>query len=247
MSFTIAFTVSAQREKYLRQALDSWGKVRGIQDAHLLFCMEPRPVHSPFPVGEFKAFLQRSFRSTEVIVNDVRKGCFANTRDTMRRAFADGASFTILAEEDLVVADDLLEYFTWAQRYRDDEKAIAVCSHVMATSGLPGKAVRVPWFSPLVWGTWPDRWEQFILPGWGGIPGNPEAWDHHLRTLIHEGGLCSLFPAWSRSEHIGRASTLTPGALSEHFFEASTSQCFRPHYEPQDWQELPPDSFKLVV
>jgi len=63
-------------------------------------------------VGEFKAFLQRSFRSTEVIVNDVRKGCFANTRDTMRRAFAGGATFAILAEEDLVVADDLLEYFT---------------------------------------------------------------------------------------------------------------------------------------
>src|SRR5216683_913455 len=117
MKLTIAFTISCLREKYLRQTLDSWSKVRGIQDAHLLFCLEPLTFRAhPFPVAEFGEFVRRSFASSRVVSNEVRKGCFINTRDTMDHAFAGGADFAVLAEEDLVVSADVLEYFIWAQK-----------------------------------------------------------------------------------------------------------------------------------
>ncbi len=251
MNLTIAFTVSCLREKYLRQALDSWTKVRGIQDAHLLFCLEPlsryrrrEPGHPPeqvggtaFPVAEFKEFLRRCFRSTQVVVNERRLGCFRNTQVTLDRAFAAGAEFAVLAEEDLVVATDVLEYFAWAQRYRDDKQV--VCAHTFVSSARPEQAVRTSWFSPLVWGTWPDRWQDFIRPGWGGVPANPDAWDACLRSRIIEDRKACIFPALSRSQHIGKVSTLTPGALAEHFYKASISQCFSAHYPPQEYRECP--------
>lgn len=239
MKLTIAFTVSCLREKYLRQALDSWAQVRGIQDAHLLFCLEPRPHRSPFPVAEFREFLHRSFRSAEATVNEARKGCFLNTQSALDLAFARDADFVVLAEEDLVVATDTLEYFAWAQRYRADPQVQAVCSHTFVSAALPDQVVRTSWFSPLVWGTWRDRWRDFIRPGWSGVASNPEAWDASLRTQILEARKACIFPALSRSQHIGRVSTLTPGALAEYFYKASISQCFSPAYPPQEYRECP--------
>jgi hypothetical protein len=248
MKLTVAFTVSCLREKYLRQALDSWARVRGIQDAHLLFCLEPRPPRSPFPVAEFKEFLRRSFASTQVAVNQTRLGCFANTKSTLDLAFAGGSEFAVLAEEDLLVSTDVLEYFTWAQRFKNDPQVQAVCAHSFETSGQPHQVVRADWFSPLVWGTWPDRWRSFIRPGWGGIPSNPEAWDANMRFLVRNHSQLSVFPAWSRSQHIGRASTLTPGPLAEYFYQGSLSKVFERDYPgPASYTEVPRDSIRLIV
>jgi len=250
VTFTIAFTVSCQREKYLREALNSWGRVRGIQDAHLLFCLEPRPVHSPFPVAEFRDFLHRSFVHTEIVRNPEVLGVTANTRNAMELAFARRPDdFVVLAEEDLLVSMDILEWFTWAQRYRDLDGCgvTTVSAHAHRSTGLPSHAVRVPWFSPLVWGTWLNRWREFIEPGWGGLPDNATAWDADLRERISAAGLFSLFPGQSRSKHIGEMSTLTPGLLSEYFYDASQSQCFSPDYPPQEFTEVPGDSIHILV
>jgi hypothetical protein len=249
VTFTIAFTVSGQREHYLRKAIDSWARVRGIQDAHLLFCVDPlRPVHDRFPVGEFKAFLQRSFRSSEVIVNDTRLGPTGNTQEAMQQGFLRRPDdFVILAEEDLVVADDVLEWFTWAQRYREDKEIQTVCGHIHNSSGRPDQAVRVSWFSPLLWGTWLDRWVDFISKDWQGLPDNPGAWDAHLRNRIADAGLFTLFPGRSRVLHIGEVSTLTPGLLAEYFFEASQSKVFQASYPPQEFTEVATDAIRVLV
>jgi len=249
VSFTIAFTVSCQREHYLRRALNSWGRVRGIQDAHLLFCLEPtRTVHSPFPMAEFRNFLFRNFRSFDIRMNEQVLGPTGNTKNAMVTAFTvNPDDFVILAEEDLLVATDILEWFTWAQRYREDAQVVTVSAHAHRSTGQPDQAVRVPWFSPLVWGTWKDRWQDFIAPGWGGLPDNPGAWDANLRSRIAGAGLCTLFPARSRAQHIGQVSTLTPGLLAEYFYGASTSTCFSPDYPPQAFTEVPGDSLELLV
>lgn len=248
MSFTVAFTVSGLRQKYLRKCLDHWANVRGVQDAHLLFCIEPmRPHQHGFPVAEFKQFCQRSFRNVTVAVNDERLGCFSNTRRAMSTAFAAGAQFAILCEEDLVVADDTLEYFAWCQRYQGDPAVQAVCGHAFHGNGLPKHVVRRPWFSPILWGTWEDRWRSFIEPGWGGAQGNPDAWDANLRERIAAAGKASIFPAWSRSQHIGEISTLTPGSLAVHFYNQSISQCFTARYGRVEYAELPGEDLVLTV
>jgi hypothetical protein len=253
---TIAFTVSCLREKYLRQALDSWSQVRGIQDARLLFCLEPvsrfrrsAPGLPPeqvggtsFPVAEFRDYIVRNFPGCwyHIHVNERRLGCFLNTESALDLAFTrNEAEFAILAEEDMVVSTDILEYFAWAQRYRTDLQAQAVCAHAFVSDGRSDQAVRTSWFSPLVWGTWRERWQDYIRPGWGGVPGNPDAWDAGLRARIIEDKMACIFPALSRSQHIGQVSTLTPGALAEYFYKASISQCFSPDYPPQEYRETP--------
>ena len=193
-SQVIAFTVSGLRQKYLREALGTWGRARGIEDWHLLFSLEP--CRTTFPVAEFTQWAKRVFASAEVAVADSRLGCLRNTRQAMRLAFASGAEFAILAEEDLLVSTDVLEYFTWARdTYGGQEKVTTVCAHSLRTErGGPADVVRSSWFNPLVWGTWKDRWEDFIDPAWGPFDGNSESWDNNLRMQVHSAGRESRLP-----------------------------------------------------
>lgn len=238
-SQVIVFTVSGMREKYLRESLRSWGQVRGIGDWHLVFCLEP--CRQVFPVTEFTHWVNRCFASAEVLVNDTRLGCLRNTRRAMRAAFARGAEFAVCAEEDVLVSDDVGEYFTWARdAYAADGQAAAVCAHAKSASrGGEHDVVRAGWFNPVIWGTWRDRWEQFIDPGWGYCEGNTESWDHHLRLRIGEAGKVSIYPVRSRSLHIGQVSTLTPGTLAEWFYQVSVSESFAAHREPGQFAEIP--------
>jgi len=235
----IAFTVSGQRQKYLREALDSWGQVRGIQDWHLLFALEPCRLN--FPVAEFTHWAHRSFASAEVSVADQRLGCLRNTRRAMRLAFAAGAEFAVLAEEDLLVSQDVLEYFGWAREaYGSDEKVAVVCAHSLRTAGGgPADVVRSSWFNPLVWGTWKDRWEDFINPTWGPFESNLESWDNNLRMQVNSSGREAVFPVYSRSLHIGQTSTLTGTPLSEYFYRGALSSTFTEARPPQAYREIP--------
>lgn len=247
LPLTVAFTVSGQRQKYLRQALGSWARVRGVQDVYLLFCIEPDP---SFPAAEFGGWVERSFAHGRCTVNPERLGVMGNTRQAMDTAFRTGARFAVLAEEDVVVASDALEYFRWAQEaYEADPGIMTVCAHVLASqSALASTAVRLPWFSPLVWGTWKARWTEFIEPGWGGVEGNPQGWDVRLRQRLAEAGLESLFPVRSRSLHIGETSTLFKPELAAHMYPGTRSTCFWPDYPAADWREVPvtPDLDMLV-
>lgn len=242
----IAFTVSGLREKYLSASLGSWAKVRGIKGVRLLFMVEP----TMMDVAAFTGFLDRNFPGSTVVLNDDRLGCLENTKAAVDKAFSLGAQFIILAEEDLEVSDDVLEYFTFTQKYAHDENIIAACAHTFQASpkSPADGVVSARWFSPLVWGTWRSQWEKFIRPEWDGLTGNPQAWDLQLRLRIVHGGKWCVFPGRSRAIHRGIASTLTVAVLAEHFYRASLSNCFSPHYGVQDWHEVPRSKeYGLVV
>ena len=242
----IAFTVSGMREKYLRATLDSWAKVRGIKGVRMLFMVEP----TVMDMNAFCEFLSRNFPGSVVWVNEERLGCLDNTRAAMDKGFGLDAEFVVLAEEDLDVSDDVLEYFAFAQKYRSDENIAAVCAHTyQAGKKSPAHGVfTAHWFSPLVWGTWQPQWEDFIRPLWAGTTGNDQAWDLNLRLQIVRTEKYCAFPGRSRAIHRGVASTLTSALLAEHFYRASLSNCYSPHYDPQDWHEIPRSrEYELVV
>jgi hypothetical protein len=238
-SQVIAFTVSGLRQKYLREALGTWGRARGIGDWHLLFALEP--CRTTFPVAEFTQWANRVFASAEVVVADQHLGCLKNTRRAMRLAFAAGAEFAILAEEDILVSDDVLEYFTWARDVHASEAQVTtVCAHSLRTeAGGPADVVRTSWFNPIIWGTWKDRWKDFIDPVWGPWEGNHQSWDNNLRMQIRSADRQTIYPVYSRSLHIGQTSTLTPGLLSEYFYKGALSSTFSEHREPQQYREVP--------
>jgi hypothetical protein len=232
----VAFTVSGQREEYLLKTLTSWSLVRGIENVRVMLFCEPERA---FPAGEVRAWCARTFASSEVIVNERQLGCSGNTAHAMQAAFMAGVKFAVLAEEDIVVSRDVLEYFGWAQRFQLDPKVAAVCAHTYRSQReTPANiGVRIAWFSPLVWGTWSYQWAHFLLPGWRGSAINPEGWDQHLRDRIVAEEKECIFPGQSRSRHIGQSSTLTKWPLSEHFYGATLSDCFSKEYPVQQWAE----------
>lgn len=235
----IAFTVTGRRQKYLRQSLDSWSRARGIGDWHLLFCLEP--CRTVFPVAEFTQWASREFASSAVHVNSEWMRCSGNTRQAMSMAFASGASFTVLAEEDVEVSTDVLEFFTWARdTYEQDQQVLTVCAHAKQAEAGPGDAVvRSSWFNPVIWGTWADRWRESVGPGWGLVEGALESWDANLRRQVVTGGKVSIFPVRSRALHIGEVSSQTPGQLSGYFYRQYLSSCFDADRAPQSYREIP--------
>lgn len=246
MQIAVAFTVSGHREKYLRQALDSWARARGSLDVPFIFCVEP----SAMPVAEFTAWARRAFPLARVIVNDRRLGCLANTRNAFGQAFAAGADYAVMAEEDLEVASDVLEFHSWAAcEYAPDPQVVSVCAHARAGKGTdPAAVTRACWFNPLVCGTWRDRWDSYVLPGWAGIEGNDQGWDTNWQRRVNRDARYSIFPVMSRVMHIGEISSLVKWPLSEYFYRISRSECYRPDYPPQQYREIPfPEHLGLLV
>jgi hypothetical protein len=235
----IAFTVTGLRQEYLRKSLDSWARARGVEDWAFVFCLEP--CRDTFPVEAFESWARGVFPEVMVYENTRRLGCSANTRQAMGLAFKLGADFAVLAEEDVIVATDVLEYFAWARREYIGHPQVAVaCAHTRCSKGEDlAAATLAPWFSPLVWGTWPGLWDSFIRPSWGGIPSNPEAWDANLRVVLGQAGRQCVFPARSRALHIGEQSTFVMGRIAEHMYQLSISDCFEPEVPPQDYREVP--------
>jgi hypothetical protein len=242
----VAFTVSGQREKYLRATLEYWRKVRGIGDWSFLFSIEP--CEQVFPVEAFHGWATRNLPDVTVLVNRARQGCARNTHQAMSHAFAAGAQFAVLAEEDIQVSTDTAEYFTWAAGKYDGAGLAAVCSHVKASSGgRPDQVTRASWFSPLVWGTWAHTWEKFVSGTWGLRFANREAWDTNLRACIQKAGMTSLFPVQSRALHFGEISTLTTSQISQHLYDLSQSECFELDRGRQDYIEVPFDSVPRLL
>lgn len=249
----VAFTVSGTREKYLRHTLDSWRRVRGIEDVSLIFCVEPEP---NFPLDSFSRWVEQEFLCrTEVWPNQVRLNTLKNTKLAFERGFQQGADFTVLAEEDIEVATDVLEYLTWAKdNYRDDQDVITVCAHAKEGTGEPWQVTRASWFNPLVCGTWPDRWEHFIEPQWGipreftpAVANDYQAWDLNLRHLIHSAGKYSVFPVVSRALHIGEFSTWAPNLLASSYFRQAVSLCYKADIPPQQYREVDFDSVERLI
>lgn len=246
----VAFTVSCTRRAYLDRTLLSWSKVRGVRYAHMVLSLEH---YLPFRKGQaelaakerefdgFEGQLTQLFPHARVSRNSTRLNCLRNTMKAVELGFSTGANFVICAEEDIEVADDTLEYFAWARdRYRNDGEVLAVCAHSVASQGHPEDVVKAPWFTPLVWGTWYDRWAEAMVPVWHPVEGLPEGWDYRIRKLVEGTGARCIYPALSRAQHFGRESTMTAGSPvtgANYFHDRSQSRSFRSHYDELEYAE----------
>lgn len=200
-------------------------------------------------MADFEAWAERSFRHAHCSVNRERLGVVANTRRALDLAFRSSAPFAVLAEEDVVVSADVLEYFSWAAAtYAADPDIMIACAHVLSSrDARAGAVVRLPWFSPLTWGTWKVCWEEFIEPGWGVPEGNALGWDAQLRIRLGEAGVRCLFPLRSRALHIGEVSALYRSELSAHMYPSTRSSCYQEDYPPQRWHEVAAGDVDIVV
>ena len=240
----VAFTVN-DRPGYLRQTLDSWSRVRGIGNCMLVFRCEPGCPEA----AELCETVD--FAPALTVRNHLRAGVLANPWRALEHGFfMHGAQrgypfaddFVVLAEEDMVVSPDVLEYFTWAQRYRDDQQVLGVTTyqHHERPGGLAG-AGPADWrdeneFHFWVWGTWRDRWHNHIRDTWD-LTYARKGWDWDLRDrLVLGAGMTMIAPSLCRSQHIGRegGTHCTPDQ-----FDGLLSSCFAGlDVPPQDYQEV---------
>jgi len=156
-------TVSGDRPGYLTETLDSWSAVRGLAQWSFRFVLEPgrEERRCRAVVEEFSR--RRVARDVHLEVNGDRRGVLANPHHALAGAFATGAGFVVLAEEDIVVADDVCEFLA-AQP--DDPEVLAVCAFSALAAPQPVDVVADAPFSPWVWGTWADRWHDLLGPRW---------------------------------------------------------------------------------
>jgi hypothetical protein len=205
----IAFTAN-NRPGYLQDALISWKNVRGIERYPLVFHVEP--VNSI--VREMCEGAQFG-KSNETIVNPEVYGALGNPWHAFETGF-EYDDFVVLAEDDSVVSTDVMEYFEWCRhQYQEDDEVLAVCAFWGQEPVGPVDGVhRRHWFAPTIWGTWADRWDE-LRKSWD-FDYSHKGWDWNLNERIMGDRHC-VFPAWSRSQHIGKhnGTHMLPGDFEE--------------------------------
>lgn len=238
------------RPNYLREAIASWNQAGGIQNWDASFSLEPSDVESQM-ISEFEQLRSKTLTGE---VNSTRFGVLVNPFAAMKRSFARGSDFSVLAEDDIIVSSDVLEYFEWAsEEYKEDESVLAILAYSRITSENDPQnrsgVARTKVFCPLVWGTWRHRWEFPIEPNWdlnysSGRPDGSEAgWDWNMMRLAVRRGEDFIYPTDSRSNHIG----LYGGThTSPESFPESQAYTFRSnHYRDEQFKEVYVRDWKL--
>jgi hypothetical protein len=221
----IVFTITGHRYAYLRKTLYSWQRVRGIENATLIFLVEPQdgdPGHLVTIHNEGQSVGAKLLLVSE---NAKRLGVAGNPWHAMQTGFR-LADFVILAEEDTPVSTDVLEYFAWAREryaepFNDRSRVRAVCAHQIGEPlGGDGDVLLSKHFSPVVWGTWVLTWQNLFRDSWGG----PQGWDARINKVLQEDRGQVLIPARSRSQHIGE------------YGGAHCTPAYFPHTVSRSWQ-----------
>jgi hypothetical protein len=202
---SLVFT-AYNRPQYFTPVMASWAAVRGFADWDPVVFLEPSPVQQEMTRIAAAA-------GAGVWANPHRRGVSDNPWYALDTAFTvgEGSDFAVLAEDDVLVSDDVLEYFSWAaQRFRR-EHILTVCAASFATTCPPDQeqdTVRSGQFCPLVWGTWADRWTAVLRDSWdhdysSGTATQPQCgWDWNIGLRVM-GDWQVIAPAASRSVHIG--------------------------------------------
>ena len=246
LSDVVVMTTAWRRPYYLEQTLASWERVRGLSEIRkfsILLGASPR-------VGEarkiIEAFAERVSIPVEVHEDDGTRGPWRTLAEGGSRVFEDdGAGFIVIAEEDILVAADVLELLAWGrEEFQDNPDVLVVNAHSRCGQGWDGPSVTddpdadpavirlLPYFNQWGWGTWRDRWEKVLLPDWDydGTSGTAlqsgHDWNIHLRTMR---GYVAATPDASRTQHIGDLETWAATAETLSWSKASS---FREHRDP---------------
>lgn len=218
------------RPTYFTRVMQTWAGVRDFTAWQPTVHLEP---------GADQDTMRAIAEAAGAVVhlNTHRRGVLTNPWHAVDTAFTAGATFVVLAEDDVLVSDDVLEYFTWAAATLADQHVLAVRACSMKPTCHPDEDHVVdigPTFNPLVWGTWADRWTTVLRDTWdhdysSGTAEHPQSgWDWNI-VLRVKADWQFAGPRASRSTHIGKYG----GAhMLPKDFAASEAPTFRPHRDP---------------
>lgn len=211
------------RPEYFRTVIDSWNRVRGIEKTQAILHLEPSEHVSVMR----DIFFDINTHWATCDVNSERLGVLVNPWAALDEGFSVD-DFVILAEDDVVVSDDVLEYFDGV-RHLMDEKTLAVCAF-SKDGGNPFTVQRSARFSPLVWGTTRYMWTTYLRETWdkdystGNPDGSCAGWDHNINRILKNENMHVISPLASRSDHIGELGGIH---MVPELFESSKGRDFR--------------------
>lgn len=219
------------RPQYFGPVVQHWTAVRGLDDWTPLVSLDPSPRQAQMTAIADEAGLP-------VIVNHHRYGVLHHPWAALERAFTTNqADFAVIAEDDVLVAEDILEFFTWAADYFAARHILAVSASSYdgpGTADTQHDVITRSNFSPMCWGTWADRWRNVLRDTWdhnysSGTSDQPQSgWDWNINLRIMADWRIAA-PLVSRTDHIGRVD----GAhTTSESFPGSRSPGFTPHLPP---------------
>jgi hypothetical protein len=219
------------RPDYFATVMDTWTRVRGFADWQPTVFLEPGPAQDEMTRIATEA-------GVAVKLNPLRRGVLTNPWNALHSAFFTDADFAVLAEDDVTVSSDVLEYFHWAaDRYAADPGVLAVCAFTRTDHSDPAVVHLNDRFCPLVWGTWHDRWPD-LRDSWdhdyssGLVDGTPSGWDWNINLRVANGRRF-VTPGQSRSDHIGQFNGTH---MQPQDFPSSQAVAFRPDRAPCDYR-----------
>lgn len=251
MKKELTFT-AFHRVGYLRQAVASWNKNKySLGEWPASYLLEPSDAITENAM--IKEFDQLESKRLLGVINDHRLGVLKNPHAALTQAFDAGNEFVVLAEDDIVVSDDTLEYFEWAmEKYKEDKSVLAVLAFSRVPVTWPrlysGAVARTKVFCPLVWGTWVDRWEDTIRPNWDldystGTADQGAGWDWNMMRVAVAKNQDFIYPMASRSCHIGRFGGVHTNEFSFPESQAATFRDF--HVRDGHFVEVDIEDWKL--
>lgn len=239
MKKALVFT-AYNRLRYLQESLFSWDIVRGIENWHVVFRIEPSDIDHLI-AEEFREFaLRNGLTDYEIILNKEKLGVLKHPYIAINELFQQGYDFVVRVEDDIRVSTDTLEYFEYtAEEYQNDQEIAAICTNSYARGGAE-EIFRTPKFDPLNWGTWRDRWDGLLSKNWdfdystgNNTPENPSGWDANFNKRVFPAhNLKTITPVTSRSRHIGVVGT---HGDESNFLDTPH---FTTHVDEQEYEEV---------
>lgn len=216
-----------RRPGYLSDVLESWSKVRGVDGYKVIVRVEPGSREVLEVLDRWREHL-----NLDVRVNGRKLGVRMNPFQVIDDAFEDDAAFVVYGEDDVLVADDILEFYEWAAG-RDPGGALGVIATQRWIPYSPGQenhAMQLPYFAATGWGTWIDRWYDVLRPGWER--GDSRGWDWWIVDHLL-GPWDFVLPVYARSQHIGLegGTHMTPGEYENHLCPS-----FQEHFPKKKWR-----------
>lgn len=204
------------RPQYLQPTVDSWNSVRKLDQWKTTFFVEPSD-----KLEEVNNIALSLNTQVTIEVNPERLGVLVNPWNALDTAFNNGADFVVIAEDDIVVSQDILEFFEYtAIEYETSYDVLCVNAFSSLGGGAPRDLTSERRFSPLIWGTWRHRWDLHLRDSWdkdysSGKPDGSEAgWDWNINRILEAEQMRVIKPVQSRSNHIGVIGThMTPDLM----------------------------------
>lgn len=205
--------IAWNRPYYLQLVLESLQRAKNIDKYTVLFFFEPGCASNVALAQNFTGCKEK-----RIVINDVRLGCHANKKKAMQAGFA-LSDFVILVEDDIVLAEDALQYFEqMCDEYATDDDVFTVtaysprCNRESGETCMPienfYRTMRRQWYHPWAWGTWRNRWNELQQQKWTGR-------DTDICNRIR-GNRCEISPVLSRANNIGLAGWHTSGEEAIH-------------------------------